>query len=141
MREDEIAAAAIGVDTTHHKVTAFVIGAFFAGVAGGLFAHWTADLDARVVRVHAVDRDRRDGRARRLGSISGAILGGDRAHAAAGGAARARREYRMIIYSLLLIAHDARCARRACWARARSGAADSRRGIAPVSAPRATAGA
>jgi branched-chain amino acid transport system permease protein len=38
VREDEIAAAAMGVDTTYYKVSAFVIGAFFAGVAGGLFA-------------------------------------------------------------------------------------------------------
>ena len=40
MREDEIAAEAMGVDTTQAKVRAFVIGAFFAGVAGGLFAHY-----------------------------------------------------------------------------------------------------
>ena len=29
----------MGIDTTRVKVTAFVIGAFFAGVAGGLYAH------------------------------------------------------------------------------------------------------
>jgi ABC-type branched-subunit amino acid transport system permease subunit len=39
VREDEIAAAAMGIDVTHHKVLAFVVGAFFAGVAGSLFAH------------------------------------------------------------------------------------------------------
>ena len=39
VRDDEIAAAAMGLDTTRVKVTAFVIGAFFAGVAGGLYAH------------------------------------------------------------------------------------------------------
>ena len=39
VRDDEIAAAAMGIDTTRFKVTAFVIGAFFAGVAGALFAH------------------------------------------------------------------------------------------------------
>lgn len=39
VREDEIAADAMGINTTYYKVTAFVIGAFFAGVAGGLFAH------------------------------------------------------------------------------------------------------
>src|SRR5262245_16682342 len=38
VREDEIAASAVGIDTTHHKVMAFVIGAFFGGVAGALFA-------------------------------------------------------------------------------------------------------
>jgi len=40
VREDEIAASAVGVDTTRYKVLAFTIGAFFAGVAGGLFAHY-----------------------------------------------------------------------------------------------------
>jgi branched-chain amino acid transport system permease protein len=45
VREDEIAAAAVGIDTTHHKVLAFVIGAFFAGLAGGLFAHYDGYLN------------------------------------------------------------------------------------------------
>src|SRR6185369_16593298 len=40
IRDDEVAAEALGVDTTKYKVLAFVLGAFFAGVAGGLFAHF-----------------------------------------------------------------------------------------------------
>jgi len=39
IREDEIAAEAMGIHTTRYKVRAFVIAAFFAGIAGGLFAH------------------------------------------------------------------------------------------------------
>lgn len=39
IREDEVAAEAMGVNTTAYKVRAFVISAFFAGVAGGLFSH------------------------------------------------------------------------------------------------------
>ncbi|MBK8200838.1 MAG: branched-chain amino acid ABC transporter permease [Bdellovibrionales bacterium] len=39
VRDDEIAAEAVGVPTTRAKVKSFVIGAFFAGLAGGLFAH------------------------------------------------------------------------------------------------------
>lgn len=39
VRDDEIAAEAMGINTTRFKVTAFVIGAFFAGVAGALYAH------------------------------------------------------------------------------------------------------
>ena len=39
IREDEIAADAMGVNTTRIKVTAFVLSAFFAGVGGVLFAH------------------------------------------------------------------------------------------------------
>jgi branched-chain amino acid transport system permease protein len=40
IREDEVAAEAMGVDTTAYKVRAFVVSSFFAGVAGGLFAHF-----------------------------------------------------------------------------------------------------
>ncbi|MCB9685687.1 MAG: branched-chain amino acid ABC transporter permease [Alphaproteobacteria bacterium] len=39
IREDEIAAEAMGIPTTRFKVQAFVYAAFFAGIAGGLFAH------------------------------------------------------------------------------------------------------
>ena len=40
IREDEVAAEAMGVNTTAYKVRAFVISSFFAGVAGALFAHF-----------------------------------------------------------------------------------------------------
>ena len=40
IREDEIAAEAMGVNTTAYKVRSFVVASFFAGVAGGLFAHY-----------------------------------------------------------------------------------------------------
>jgi branched-chain amino acid transport system permease protein len=39
IREDEIAAQAMGVNIARYKVLAFVLAAFFAGTAGGLFAH------------------------------------------------------------------------------------------------------
>lgn len=39
VREDEIAAEAMGINTTQTKVRAFVISSFFAGIAGSLFAH------------------------------------------------------------------------------------------------------
>ena len=39
VRDDEIAAEAMGINTTRYKVEAFVLGAFIAGVAGGLYAH------------------------------------------------------------------------------------------------------
>ncbi|HRN18760.1 MAG: branched-chain amino acid ABC transporter permease [Truepera sp.] len=47
IREDEIASEAMGVNTSYHKVLAFAISAFFAGVAGGLWVSWvgTARLD------------------------------------------------------------------------------------------------
>ncbi|MEO5616716.1 MAG: branched-chain amino acid ABC transporter permease [Candidatus Eisenbacteria bacterium] len=45
IRDDEIAAESLGVDCTRYKVFAFVLGAFFAGVAGGLFAHYLSYLN------------------------------------------------------------------------------------------------
>ncbi len=45
VREDEIAAEAMGVDTTHYKTQAFVIGSFFAGIAGALMGHYLAYLN------------------------------------------------------------------------------------------------
>jgi branched-chain amino acid transport system permease protein len=39
VRDDEVAASAMGINPVRYKVTAFVVGAFFAGVAGGLYAH------------------------------------------------------------------------------------------------------
>ena len=40
VRENEIAAESMGVNAFKYKMTAFVIGAFFAGLAGGLYAHY-----------------------------------------------------------------------------------------------------
>lgn len=44
IREDELAAEAMGVNTTRYKVSSFVIGSGFAGVAGVLFAHYNKFL-------------------------------------------------------------------------------------------------
>ena len=40
VRENEIAAEAMGVNTFKYKMMAFIIGAFFAGLAGSLYAHY-----------------------------------------------------------------------------------------------------
>ncbi len=39
-RDDEIAAEASGLNTTRYKIAAFVVAALFAGIAGGLYAHF-----------------------------------------------------------------------------------------------------
>ena len=44
VREDEVAAEAMGVDTTGYKVRAFVISAFFAGLAGALSGAFEGNL-------------------------------------------------------------------------------------------------
>ncbi|TLD70064.1 branched-chain amino acid ABC transporter permease [Phragmitibacter flavus] len=39
VNDDEVAASSMGINPVRYKVTAFVAGAFFAGIAGGLYAH------------------------------------------------------------------------------------------------------
>jgi branched-chain amino acid transport system permease protein len=103
IREDEIAARAMGVDITKYKVRGFVLAAFFAGIAGGLFAHSgviLAPKDAGFQRSFEVVIMVVLGG---MGSISGAAL-----------AAiiltilpellRDFQEYRLIIYAGMLIA-------------------------------------
>jgi branched-chain amino acid transport system permease protein len=74
VREDEIAAEAMGVNTTRQKVRAFVIAAFFAGVAGVLFAHLELYLNPKsftfMRSIEVVAMVVLGG----LGSISGSIL-------------------------------------------------------------------
>jgi branched-chain amino acid transport system permease protein len=75
VREDEVAAEAAGVDTTGYKVRAFVISAFFAGVAGALLGHYLQILSPRdftwVKSIEVVAMIVLGG----LGSISGAVVG------------------------------------------------------------------
>jgi len=40
VRENEIAAESMGINAFKYKMIAFIIGAFFAGLAGGLYAHY-----------------------------------------------------------------------------------------------------
>ena len=40
IREEEIASESMGINTTNYKVMAFALGAFFAGVAGALYASY-----------------------------------------------------------------------------------------------------
>jgi branched-chain amino acid transport system permease protein len=75
IRDDEIAAEAMGVDTTRFKVLAFVISSMFAGIAGGLFGHYTMYLHPNsflfTTSFYLIIMIVVGG----LGSISGAILG------------------------------------------------------------------
>lgn len=48
IREDEIAAEAMGINLARHKMLSFCISAFFAGVGGALFAMYTANAQAKV---------------------------------------------------------------------------------------------
>jgi branched-chain amino acid transport system permease protein len=47
LREDELAAAAMGINPTYHKVLAFVLGAMLAGTIGAISAHFLNTWNAR----------------------------------------------------------------------------------------------
>lgn len=74
VREDEVAAEAMGVNTTRYKVKAFVVSSFFAGVAGALLGHYLQILSPKdftfVKSIEVVAMVVLGG----LGSISGAVL-------------------------------------------------------------------
>jgi branched-chain amino acid transport system permease protein len=44
VREDEIAAKAMGIDVASNKLLAFVVGSFVAGIGGGIYAHYMGFL-------------------------------------------------------------------------------------------------
>ncbi|MBP1581057.1 MAG: branched-chain amino acid ABC transporter permease [Oscillospiraceae bacterium] len=45
--QDEIASEAAGIHNTYYKIMAFTIAAFFAGIAGGIYAHYIGSLTAK----------------------------------------------------------------------------------------------
>jgi len=102
IRDDEVAAEALGVDTTRYKVIAFVIGAFFAGIAGGLFAHFLGYLNPStfsfIKSIEVIAMVVLGG----LGSISGAILAAI-VLTLLPEVLRPVKDYRMVIYALMLI--------------------------------------
>jgi branched-chain amino acid transport system permease protein len=102
IRDDEIAAEALGVDTTRYKVLAFVIGSFFAGIAGGLFAHDQMYLNPTtfqfVKSIEVIAMVVLGG----LGSVSGAVLAAF-VLTLLPEVLRPIRDLRMVIYSLMLI--------------------------------------
>jgi len=102
VRDDEIAAQSVGIPPTRVKVTAFVIGAFFAGIAGGLYAHFIAYLNPSsfnfLKSVEIVAMVVLGGMGSLTGSVIAAIL-----LTSLPEVLRVVSEYRMVIYSLLLI--------------------------------------
>jgi branched-chain amino acid transport system permease protein len=103
IREDEIAAQAMGVNLTKLKVRAFMLAAFFAGIAGGLVAHQSGTVlrpvDAGFQRSFEIVIMVVLGG---LGSISGVVLAAI-ILTLAPALLLDFAEYRMIIYALMLI--------------------------------------
>ena len=102
IREDEIAAQAVGINITRYKVRAFILSAFFAGIAGALFALQVGSILAgdlgfqrsfEIVIMVVLGG---------LGSVSGAMLAAI-ILTALPEMLRFVDQYRMIVFSLLLI--------------------------------------
>ena len=102
VRENEIAAEAMGVNTTKYKVMAFTVGAVFAGIAGVLFAHYfylvhpssftfMKSIDILTIVVLGG-----------LGSMAGSIVGAV-VLTFVSAVLASYAEWRMIIYAVLLI--------------------------------------
>jgi branched-chain amino acid transport system permease protein len=102
IREDEVAAEAMGVHTTRAKVISFVVSSALAGIAGGLFAHYLMYINVRsfsflksfeIIIMIVIGG---------LGSISGSVLGAVLYISLTEGL-REFAQYRMVLFSLLLI--------------------------------------
>lgn len=100
--DDEIASEAVGLNTTRYKIVAFVIGAFFAGTAGGLYGHFKMTITPTgfdfTKSIEIVVMVIMGGMGNTLGVILAAVL-----LTLLPELLRPVAEYRMIIYSLLLI--------------------------------------
>ena len=102
IREDEIAAEASGISLTYYKTVTFAISASFAGVAGGLYAHYLCILDPGnfgfMKSVEILVMVVLGG----LGSIIGSVISAS-VLTVIPELLRSFADYRMVIYSLLLV--------------------------------------
>ncbi|HET7152819.1 MAG TPA: branched-chain amino acid ABC transporter permease [Candidatus Kapabacteria bacterium] len=102
VRDNEIAAEAMGINTTKYKVVAFVISAFFAGIAGGLFAHYLTyikpDNFTFLKSIEIVVMVILGGMGSTVGAVFAAIV-----LTILPELLRTVAEYRMVIYALLLV--------------------------------------
>lgn len=100
--DDEIAAEAMGINTTGYKIRAFLVGAFFAGLAGGVYAHFKNYIAPQGFgfekSIEIVVMVILGGMGNMPGVIAAAIL-----LTVLGESLRGFGEYRMILYSLLII--------------------------------------
>ena len=102
IREDQVAAAAMGIDVTRYKVRAFVISAFYAGIAGAFYAHFiryiSPDSFTQIESFILLAMLALGGQGNILGPIVGAAI-----LITIPELFRAFSEYRMLTYGLVLI--------------------------------------
>ncbi len=102
IREDEIAAEASGIHTTYYKLFAFVMAAFFAGVAGSVYAHHIGVLDPGKFNFDYSVEILLMAVLGGLGSITGSIIAAV-ALTILPEFLRGFEDYRMLIYAVILI--------------------------------------
>jgi branched-chain amino acid transport system permease protein len=102
IHDDEVASEAVGLNTTRYKIVAFVVGAFFAGVAGGLYGHFKLTITPTgfdfTKSIEIVVMVILGGMGNTTGVILAAIL-----LTILPEVLRSVEQYRMILYALLLI--------------------------------------
>lgn len=79
IRDDEGAAQAMGISTTHHKLAAFALSSFFPGAAGAIYARHTGYIDpiaffAVIWSIRAIATSILGGQGTILGPIIGAVV-------------------------------------------------------------------
>jgi branched-chain amino acid transport system permease protein len=102
VHDDEVAAEAMGLNATKYKIIAFIIGAFFAGTAGGIYGHFKLSIDPKgfdfIKSIEIVVMVILGGMGNTIGVIIAAIL-----LTILPEVLRPVAQYRMMLYSLLLI--------------------------------------
>jgi len=102
IRENEVAAEATGIPTTYYKLFAFTLAAFFAGVAGGLYAHQIGMLSAKTFGFNKSIEYLVMVVLGGMGSITGSIIS-TAVLVALPEFLRGFSEWRLVIYSTMLI--------------------------------------
>lgn len=102
IREDEIAAEAAGINTTYYKLFAFVLAAFMAGVAGGLYAHHVGVIDPSKFDFNRSVEILMMVVLGGMGSITGSVIAAT-VLTVLPEVLRGFSDYRMLVYSVVLI--------------------------------------
>lgn len=103
IREDELAAKSMGIDVTAYKMLAFAVGAFFAGLAGSFYAHYTSFIDPHTFSFTESIAILAMAVLGGLGSINGSILGAV-ILTVVPELLRGIAEYRLIVFGLIMMA-------------------------------------
>lgn len=102
IREDYIAAAASGINVTYYKVMTFTMAAFFAGVGGGIYAHYmTAMIPTNFNFMYSAEL-LSEVIIGGTGSLTGSIIGAAFLSSLPE-MTRQFSQYRMLVYSVILV--------------------------------------